>query len=452
MSNFVFSRRALQRSIDRLATLLPREQLSAIVDRLNRPNDARLPAMWELVMLDALAGVGELRHEIALPNGRRPDVELAVSLADGSPLLIVGDVATISDAGLDEQNPVNVLSTELTRLAAKAGLNPNRFGYNVQGGREGPYGDARMKLLLPQKEQLITLMRKTVSPWLNRVKAAQQQPDSLNYNEPDAHFSLTYDPNQRYARGGFLSYGVAASREKNPLYKALKSKVSQLKQASPTALRLIIACDGGCALLRQSTMMRSPGTFTAKEVAENFLRKNSSIDAVLLVAVEEQRALLASMATYHMKYELVVAPVQSQSARMTPSTLAALDTILRATVQRIPQPMRSVGNASTLCRQGGCGPDMIGGYQVSDGYVSLSSRALQRLLAGEMTISDFLTTHGWNDVPGPTNPFARALQSGRMITQITVVSAGDKDDDWLTINFGKPDPAVTPFCVSSIGE
>lgn len=280
MSNFVFSRRSLQQSINNLALTRKHEQLVSLVDRLNRLDDGRLPAMWELVMLNALAGVGKLRHEVELRNGRCPDIELTVTPANGEPFMVIGDVASVSDAGLDEQNPVGVLSAELNRLVTKAELNPHHFGYDVRGAREGMYGDSRVKLFLPNKGALLALMGREVLPWIYRIKAAPHQSSSLDFSSADANFSLTYDPTQRYARGGHLSYDVAASREKNPLYRALKGKVDQLKQAPSEALRLIIACDGDCALLRQSSLMRSPGTFSAREVAENFLRKNSNIDAV----------------------------------------------------------------------------------------------------------------------------------------------------------------------------
>ena len=71
MTNFVFSRRALQEAINRLATVLDADQLRLMVDRLNRAGETRLPTMWEIVLLDAFAGVGRLRHEVELPNGRR---------------------------------------------------------------------------------------------------------------------------------------------------------------------------------------------------------------------------------------------------------------------------------------------------------------------------------------------------------------------------------------------
>lgn len=450
MSNFVFSRRFLQQSINNLVLTLKREQLVSLVDRLNRLDDGRLPAMWELVMLNALAGVGELRHEVELQNGRRPDIELTVTPKNGKPFMIIGDVASVSDAGLDEQNPVSVLSNELSRLVTKAGLNPNHFGYDVRGEREGSYGDSRVKLLLPSKTLLLALMRAEVPPWISRIKVAPHQFHSQDFSSSDANFSLTYDPTQRYARGGHLSYDVATSREKNPLYRALKGKVNQLKQAPSAALRLIIACDGDCALLRQSSLMRTPGTFTAREVVENFLRKNSSIDAVLLVTIDEQRQVLASTTTFCMKYDLVVAPPQARSSRMTPVAIAALDTVLREGLQRIPTPVLSTYNAVTRCRTQEVGPDMIGRFKMANGEVSLSSRALLRLLAGEISSSDFLEAHDWIKGSRFINPFAKAMISGQMISKVEVRGADENDDDWLTFSFGQPDPAAASFKVPPV--
>ena len=86
---------------------------------------------------------------------------------------------------------------------------------------------------------------------------------------------------------------------------------------------------------------------------------------------------------------------------------------------------------------------------MNDRNISLSSRALQLLLAGEITGNEFIAAHGWNDKHGPSNLFARAARSGQMITKIEIEGVVDKDDDWLTFSFGPPDPAAAPFCVPS---
>lgn len=448
MSNLVFSRRALQQAINRLAVVLERNQLAGIVDRLNRVGDARLTAMWEIVMLDALTGVGTIRHEIELPNGSRPDVELTVRSADGLPFVVFCDVTSVSDDGLDELNPVHALAAELQRLATKAGFDANHFGYDVRGTHMGSYGDGRMKLALPAKGRLMTIMQKEVPPWIRRLKADPQRPDRFEYAEDEIDFSLTYDPEQRYFRGGYPSYSVAASRGSHPLFAALKRKKrDQLKHVPPDALRLIIVCDRGSALLRRSDLMHSPGTYSAREMAQDFLRQNSSIDAVFLVAIDEKRQMLGAKINYRMKFDLVVAPTHKRSARMTPSAIAQLDALLRSAVERMPQPVRSAYNVAAWRKNKGYGPDMIGGCKMSGGSVSVSSRALQRLLAGEISVDDFIAAHRWDAASGLRNPFAHAKHLGRMITKIEVEDAGDSDDDWVTFSFGSTDPATAPFRV-----
>jgi hypothetical protein len=85
--------------------------------------------------------------------------------------------------------------------------------------------------------------------------------------------------------------------------------------------------------------------------------------------------------------------------------------------------------------------------------VKISSRELLDLLAGRRTIRELNEAHGWGAVAslGRTmpSPFSRSLEEGRMIKRIEVVRAADDDDDWVTIEFGDPDPAIAPFVVKS---
>jgi hypothetical protein len=47
---------------------------------------------------------------------------------------------------------------------------------------------------------------------------------------------------------------------------------------------------------------------------------------------------------------------------------------------------------------------------------------------------------------GSVNPFELRLREGRMITRIGVEVA-EESDDWVTIEFGPPNPAISPFVV-----
>ncbi len=441
----------MQKCIDHLATVIDEAHMVCIVGRLNDPGNQRLPAMWELVILDALSHAGKLRHEISLASGRRPDFELTAPV-EGHDLLIVGDIAAVSDSGLDEQNPIDEFGKELNRLVGKAGLSPCNFSYRVHGDRVGRFGDGRMKLYLPKRGELPTVMKRAIAPWLTKIVSSPNQTDHFDYVHDDVRFSLAYDPAQLYPSGSYLSYDVAASREKNPLFNALRGKIGQLRSAPDKALRLIVACDGDCALLSHRSYMSGQGTFSAREVAEDFLRKNSSIDAVLLASIDEHRELFQSRTTFKMRYELVVAPKRSRSARMDDATISRLEELLRKAVAQVPRPIQSAYNAVVRCREPGFGHGMFGAYKMKDDSVRLSSRAIQRLLAGETTLEQFFMMHGWDRETGPSNPFSRSIREGQMISRTEIEPGGDNDDDWFVFTFGSPDPAISQFVVPEIGR
>lgn len=232
MTNFVFSRRSMQEAIDRISAVLTEEQGKSLVARLNRLDDGRLPAMWELLVLDALSFVGALKHEICLPNGRRPDIEL--TLEAGSPdsaIKIVADVASVSDAGLDEQNPIKEFASEIRRLAVKFGLETGAFSWRVDGAADGPFRDRKMRLRLPPKAKLFALVRDEISPWMQSLQQARDETATFSKNSEDSAFEIKYHPGQLMSGGSYLSYDVAASLKKNPLYNALKAKARQLRDA-----------------------------------------------------------------------------------------------------------------------------------------------------------------------------------------------------------------------------
>lgn len=420
--------------------------MGSVVDRLNARGDQRLSAMWELVMLDAMSRVGKLRHEVPLANGSRPDFELTTEADGGRELLVVGDITAVSDAWLDEQNPVNVLFEEVGRLARKYGLDPSRFGYHVTGDRVGSCGKQRMSLTLPPKGELLSLVKRVIEPWVNVIKTDSENRHRLEHVDGATQFVLAYDPMQECASGSYTSYDVAVSLTKNPIFSALKRKVDQLKHAPAGALRLIVACDGDCALFRP-TLHNAAGTYSARQIAQDFLRQHRSIDAVLLVGIDEQRSPFWAKANYKVRYDLLVAPVEAKPTRLDGNAVASLEKVLRVVADHVPRPVQSVYNAVLRCRELGFGHGMFGAYKMNDNSVRLSSRAVQKLLAGETTPDEFFLLHGWDSKSGPSNPFLQAIRRGRMISAAKIEPGGDNDDDWFVFTFGRPDPAISQFVV-----
>jgi hypothetical protein len=98
------------------------------------------------------------------------------------------------------------------------------------------------------------------------------------------------------------------------------------------------------------------------------------------------------------------------------------------------------------------GQSFYGGLTVGSHEVKISARALLDLLAGRVTQEQFFEAHYFGPREGGTypsaNPFSNMREEGKLITEIVVEeNEGELDDDWLTIKFGDPDPAVTPFTV-----
>jgi len=434
----------MQTCLDDLSETLDPVSLQKLADRLNRAGDGRLAAMWELVFLRALGHAGSVRHEMSLPDGKQPDFEWTISTG-GLPIVVWGDVTTVSDASLDEKNPVDYLSDEITRLARKSGLNPNHFRYDVRGGRVGEYSKGVMRLTLPTHPELQKIVKTQVEPFIRALASKPGAPKHFACSQPDASFTVDYDQSQMYAGGGHTSYDVALSLTNNPIFKALKRKTSQLGAAPADAVRLIILCDADCASMSRKHV--STGQHLSRAIAEDFLRQNSSIDLVLLSTVRSEGGDWARRVELSPKFDLLTAPAGPRSARAAASVVAAVKEALELAVSIVPRPVLEPINAARRCMERGYSIGMRGGYMTTEtGTIKISSRALLQLLAGELTSEEFLTAHGWNPAEAGshgTSLFRQAFKSGRMIKAVKVDPA--QDDDWLEFDFTAPDPAFSPF-------
>ncbi|XQA66836.1 hypothetical protein ACM9XC_05700 [Xanthomonas sacchari] len=450
MTNFVFARRDLQKRIDRLKGVLSENQIVEIVSRLNAPGWNRLPAMWEVVVLDAFSQEAKLRHEVPLPSGRRPDLELTYSSPNGEVLLVAGDVLAVSDKGLDEQNPVDVLFETAPEIARKHGVDPVKLSYKVEGERIGRYGDGRMQLALPNRGELIELLRAEVAAWLHGVRQAPQEQHVYKPVDESLRFSIVYDPSASSVTGSYLSYEVAASREKNPLYKALKAKKDQLIGTPEQALKILIACDGDSALLRNiSSSPRRPGTYSAVQIVDHFLSKHSGIDAVALISIDERRNFPDPTVHRKLRFDVRVKELGLPGDDIA-KRCALLDELLRAAIKHFPAPQTAPYNAIRRCLEPGVGHSQMGAYQltVEDGNVSkvsVSSRGLMGLISGAVTQKEFIIAHERPGSPSIASYFSDALAQGRMIVGIEMEEMDGLDDDYFTIHFGDADAAISPF-------
>jgi len=446
MTQFVFSRRDLQIRIKRLQGVLSNEQLCGIVKKLNTPNEQRFPTMWELVVLDAFAQVASVRHEAPLPSGKCPDLLVNYQSAAGEGLVVVGDILAVSDKGLDERNPVDVLFEQTPVLARKHGVDPVKLAYRINGGRTGKRGQVKVQLALPIRGQMISLLHREVVPWLKAINLKPHEHDVFKPSDKNFDFSITYDPAQTTTMGSYTSYDVAPSKVVNPLYKALKAKTGQLEGVQEGAFKLLVACDGDCGLFRSNVSMTSiGGTFTDRQVVDHFLTKHSSIDGVLLIGVEEKRDFVSAQTDRKLRFDLRVRG-SIDPAHLT-SPYAELNELIRRALIHFPKPQLAPYNASRRCLDQETSERPQVRYRFTTGgvggmSVSISSRDLMQLLSGNLSQEDFCKAYRFD--AQQVNPFALALSQGRLI-QGASLSRLDGDDDLVTFEFGEIDPAIAPF-------
>ncbi|HEV8590214.1 MAG TPA: hypothetical protein VGQ72_15205 [Pyrinomonadaceae bacterium] len=94
---------------------MTRKQLAKHVDQLN---DGDLSAEWEVVLLNVFSKIGSVAHEQNF-NGKRPDLHF---VSTDRTVKFLADIKTVSDEGLNLQNPQRQLNDSLHDEVAKHGI------------------------------------------------------------------------------------------------------------------------------------------------------------------------------------------------------------------------------------------------------------------------------------------------------------------------------------------
>lgn len=436
----LFSRRDAQQCVNRLAEVVSGSDLLQFVDALNRPGRDRIIKLWEVVVLDALSRVSQIRHEQPLPDGQRPDFAFAL-LVDGQKVDVIGDIRCISDSGLDNQNPIQTLSDEVVRVARKKRVSPDNLDIQVRGNVVGPYRDAKMTLSLPAKGSIAKFVRTKITPFLESVRTTPEKSASISIAQQDATLTVTYNPKQMFFSMGHPSYDVPYSIDRNPLWSALKEKANQLRSSPSDSIRLIIVCDGDCKALKEKSPTGSH--FSTHSIVREFLHRTSTVDAVLLLPVVETHQFMQ-------KSTISVVPAlytrrSGERVVITEQNEIALRAHLEAFIANMPKPRLSARNAVNRCETESFLVGPHGGYSISGNKMRVSSRQILETLAG-------ISSHGLPNLGGHPNAplppanwreyFLGYLMNGQMISKVTVIPGGDADDDTLEFEFGQPDPCI----------
>ena len=279
----IFARRSIQRFINRLSETLPQRAVEKIALNLNRNDRASLDFEWEAAVLFALNNVGNIEYESDHGGERHADVTLRCL---GQEIVsFVADIATVSDSGLEEENPLSLLLDYLQQKAQSLRL-CGGFQYRVEGNQVGKrFGNRKVQLAMPNKKQLRSYLDRHVMPQLRTIKESEIENADILISEP-YRISITYRRDTSGFSGSYLSYTTAYSLTRNPIYTSLKSKARQLSRTGFKGSKGVILCDGSCDIFRTQP---SAGTsaYSKHEIIRDFLRQNTSVAFVATIWVEQ---------------------------------------------------------------------------------------------------------------------------------------------------------------------
>jgi hypothetical protein len=443
----MFARRSLQRLLDDLEGKLSPEARQKLVQELNRQNTSALGYEWELALLFALSRVGHVTYESESHAGsRRPDITFVEK--QGGSIRFVADVATISDAGIDGENPVMRFSQSLHRLKMKCGL-PGVLNYDIKGDSAGrSERDRKMKLKLPRLADLDKFLETHVGPEFRRISEEKRTTATITINQPGVEFSVTYVEGQRYGSGHHPSYTAAYSTTRNPVYTTLKAKARQLKGSGATDAFGIFLCDGGCTLLSRTG--RQPQQVSVDEVIAEFFRQNSSVSFVVILLFPPTRAQPFTGIVKELK---ITGRIYTNPRSTNALSAETLLNLINRGLSALPQPVATPRDALYwIARSEGNVGQTIGGITHGGGLMSetikMSARKIHELLAGRMTARELFSEYERPSSPFQ-NPFERALRQGLTMDAITLTKTLDGDDDLLEIRFGIADPAISKLKASN---
>jgi hypothetical protein len=422
----IFSRRNLHRILLENTRFVRQRPLSEHIKRLNGNDEVqRVTTEWEVVLLNGLSKLGSVDHEPKLPGSSKPDVLFTHSL--GTALI---DITSVSDRGLDQQNPIRELSNRLTELLTEQGFDPGHFGLKVEGNWPQLHiGGPKARLYIPRKKDFdAVIFNAPFNRFLDDIRLSPGLKREFRVATLDARVTITYDPARRFFSMSYLAYTVPFSATKNAIYTALEGKAIQLKLSRFKGLKGVVLCDAGCEALGRRGQRGL--NLDASEIISTFLSNYRSIDFVLTMLVESDQSGLSG--PEHVRI-LARAYVFSTDTPATPLVRHLCERLPQA----IPNPENTPINSYGLENEG---KSFSGGYIMSGQSIKISSRAVMGLLSGQTKPEDFMREN-----PHVKDRFARALREGRLLKETRIESCHHRDDDWIEFSFSEPDPAISPF-------
>lgn len=442
----LFSRRAIQHRLDALRTILETQQLARFVSRLNNPNEDHVAVEWEVAVLSALAKLGTVRYEPSQPGSTRPDVVLA-GVDDEPPVAI--DITTVSDKGFHARNPLDEFMAELRERIAVVRSAGIKGGFHVEVGSnwQGLFHEGHINLKLPPVDSFSDgIFNDAFDQFLGEILAAPDSCRDHQIKNDKVEVFIAFDPRSRGLSTTHPTYTVPKMKRQNPLAHRLKSKAVQFLRSGFRGPFGVVICDGDCDMLSSGRYGSWFGdSYSVRDVVFDFFQRFTSLSFVFVIAIRVQSIMEMHRGPKNLEYSSQTF-ANPQAARQISDRM--IDG-LKALPSTLPIPMRTargIQRQLALQRKHGLwfeGRSFRGGVGMSDCTAKISARSILDLLAGQMSHEDFLRMHR----VGGFNPFELMREKGRSITNVRIEKSevAEDDDEWLVFEFGRTDPAISPF-------
>jgi hypothetical protein len=391
--------------------------LSHHAKMLNLCKPQSLDFEWEVVVLNAVT------YETSFGGSSVPDLTFASGISAAPEF--VADIATVSNKGRHDANPLEFFKRELDRRIRNAGLSPNRFALRVEGSTEGTEQHQVLRLHLPLKKNADRFFDSMFDRFLASCRREPTARHDLSRHQPDLEFMVRYDPGQRYQSYSHPAFDVAYSATNNPIHNALKRKANRLRRSGATLPMGIILCEADCNL------RSSVGRYTPELIVRHFLRDTSSIAFVIVLAavVEPHIDLFRSPPREHVFSRSYIS--ETAGLQLSASALQALADMPKCLPKPVVNGITAVRQLQHRIREG---RSFGGGYRVTNNTIRVSTRTLLAYLAGRL------------DKPYQPGPlFDQVMERGGTIDAASVETNADLDDDWITFHIRDRDPAISPF-------
>ncbi len=423
----IVARRVLQRLIRENAAFMSRDQRERHAAALDRAGRDSLSAEWEVLVLNGLAKLLNVRHELSVGE-RKPDVLASVGPMH-APEQFVADIATAYEVGYHERNPIKTISAELQMRARRLGLVGHGFDLCVEGEMQGERGKQQMVLKLPEKSAVSMFLSNRVDPFLAACAREPTVPREMEVREQGLDLRIGFRPSGSTSAMSYPSFTTNYSKTRNSIFNVLKRKAQQLRDTGFPGPRGVILCAAD-ADLRGS----QGGGHGLRAITSEVFRQNPSLSFVLTIW-----SLDPVFDRGEYRSELYVNP-----AARNPLGAHAAEALRRLHAM-LPEPRNSGRNALNQLRfwRWKRGRYFYGSWKMSEATVQISARVLMEYLAGRIDRDEFLARHGVDQ--GFVSLFEQKLRCGQLLIEAEVRHEPDRDDDWVVFRFGPPDPAVAPL-------